>query len=58
MMMIREKKISTLCIGYCYTASTLVKICKKKHISVKVLRKVQMSCTSELKPHFNIDDDP
>ena len=58
MMMIREKKISTLCIGNCPTASTLVKIgLKKKHISVKVLRKVQESRALELKPHFNIDDD-
>ena len=58
MMMIREKKISALCIGNCPTASTLVKIGPKNHISVKVLRKVQMTCASELKPHFNIDDDP
>ena len=26
-------------------------------ISIKVLRKVQMSCALELKPHSNIDDD-
>ena len=30
---------------------------KKKHISVKVLRKVQESRALELKPHFYIDDD-
>ena len=29
-----------------------------QHISVKVLRKVQMSCALELKPHSNIDDKP
>ena len=34
MMMIREKKIDTFCIGNCPTATTLVKICPKKlHLS-------------------------
>ena len=57
MMMIHEKKIITLCIGNCPTASTLTKIGPKKQISVKVLRKVQESRALELKPHFNTDDD-
>ena len=56
-MMIREKKISTLCIGNCPTASTLVKICLRNHISLKGLRKVQISHALELIPLFNIDDD-
>ena len=34
MIMIREKKITTLCIGNCPDATTLVKICRKKpHLS-------------------------
>ena len=109
MVLIHEKKITTLCIGNRHTATTLVKICPKKpmsqerylerskwavlwnlsliyimimicekkiplyvldfalqlqhwskfapKISIKVLRKVQMSCALELKPHSNIDDD-
>ena len=45
------KKIVTLCTEIGPAAIMIVKFGpKKKHISVRVLKTLQMSCVSELKP--------
>ena len=50
-MRIREKKIGTLSTEIGPAATKLVKFWPKKHNSVWVLKKLQMSCASELKPY-------
>ena len=57
-MMIREKKMALYVLEIALQLQHWSKFARKNYISVKVLRKVQMSCALELKPHFNIDVDP
>ena len=56
-MRIREKKIGTLSTEIGPGATTIVKFGLKKHISVGVLKTLQMSCASELKPYINNNED-
>ena len=56
-MRIREKKIGTLSTEIGPTATKIVKFWPKKHISVWVLKTLQMSCASELKPYINNNED-
>ena len=58
MMMICEKKLTLFVLEIALQLQHWSKFAQKNYISVKVLRKVQMSCALELKPHSNIDDDP
>ena len=55
MMMIREKKSALYVLEIALQLQHWSKFAQKN--SIKVLRKVQMSCALELKPHSNIDDD-
>ena len=56
-MRIREKKIGTLSTEIGPAATKIVKFWPKKHISVWVLKTLQMSCASELKPYINNNKD-
>ena len=56
-MRIREKKIGTLSTEIGPAATKIVKFWPKKHISVWVLKTLQMSCASELKPYINNNED-
>ena len=49
-MMIRGKKIGTLSTEIGPAETKIVKFWQKKQISVQVLKTLQMSCASELKP--------
>ena len=55
MIMIHEKKLPIYVLEFALQLQHWSKFAQK--ISIKVLRKVQMSCALELKPHSNIDDD-
>ena len=57
-MMIREKKIGTLSTEMAPAEIKMVKFGPKMHFTVRVLKKLQMSCSSELKPYTNSNDDP
>ena len=50
-MRIHEKKIGTLSTEIGPAATKIAKFLPKKHISVWVLKTLQMSCASELKPY-------
>ena len=54
--MIREKKIPLYFMEFALQLQHWSKFAQK--ISIKILRKVQMSCALEFKAHSNIDDDP
>ena len=56
-MMIREKKIDTLSTEITPAATKMVIFGPKKHIPVWVLKTLQMSCASELKPYINNNED-
>ena len=56
-MMICEKKIGTLSIENLPTATILSRFWPKSQFSVQVLRRLQMTCASELKPHIHINED-
>ena len=56
-MKIREKKIGTLSTEIGPAKTKIVKFWPKKQISVRVLKKLQMSCALELKPYTTNNED-
>ena len=56
-MKIHEKKIGTLSTEIGPAATKIVKFVPKKHISLRVIKTLQISCASELKPYINNNED-